>query len=109
MRQETLRLHDFPFVCKERIRYNDMDAHGHVNNAVYLTYLEAGRVAMVHERTPRLVDDGCQFVVANMNMDFYNEIVWPGCVEIGIRLLRLGGSPDFGTGYFPEREVCGPG
>jgi acyl-CoA thioester hydrolase len=28
-----------------QIRYNDYDAKGHINNAVYLTYFELGRMA----------------------------------------------------------------
>ena len=34
---------DFPFTTNEKARFRDIDAFGHVNNAVYLTYLETAR------------------------------------------------------------------
>ena len=36
-----------PFVHSETVRFRDVDALGHVNNAVYLTYLEQARIAFL--------------------------------------------------------------
>ena len=33
-----------------KIRYNDLDTYGHVNNAVYITYLEEGRTAWFQDK-----------------------------------------------------------
>ena len=33
---------------KESVRYNDTDRQGHVNNAVFVTFLEAGRVSLLY-------------------------------------------------------------
>lgn len=33
-----------------KIRYNDLDTYGHVNNAIYLTYLEEGRTAWFEDK-----------------------------------------------------------
>ncbi|HWX25489.1 MAG TPA: acyl-CoA thioesterase, partial [Vicinamibacteria bacterium] len=33
------------FSCEVEVRFRDLDALGHVNNAVYLTYLESARIA----------------------------------------------------------------
>ena len=33
------------FVHVEKVRFRDLDPMGHVNNAVFLTYLEQARVA----------------------------------------------------------------
>ena len=38
-----------PVVTEVTLRYSDMDALGHLNNAVYATLFEAGRVAYVDE------------------------------------------------------------
>lgn len=35
----------FPFVHRETVRFSDLDGMGHVNNAVYSTYLEQARLA----------------------------------------------------------------
>ena len=50
------------------IRWRDIDALGHVNNAVYLTYLEELLAVVLG---PILGDD---YVTARVEMDFRNEI-----------------------------------
>ncbi len=39
----------FPFVHRERVRFRDLDALGHVNNAVFATYLEQARIEYLRE------------------------------------------------------------
>src|SRR3989304_6340773 len=50
-----------------------MDAYGHVNNAVYLTYLEEARDAWV-QRTLAAVTDTWDFVLARVAIDFRSEL-----------------------------------
>src|SRR5437879_5573226 len=50
------------------IRWRDIDALGHVNNAVYLTYLEE---LLTAEVGPVLGDD---WVTARTELDFRNEV-----------------------------------
>ena len=38
------------FVAQCAMRWSDMDAYGHVNNAAYLAYLEQARVSMFFDR-----------------------------------------------------------
>ncbi|MBK6404207.1 MAG: thioesterase family protein [Holophagales bacterium] len=40
-----VRLPEFPCVVGVEVRFRDLDAMGHVNNAVYLTYFEQARLA----------------------------------------------------------------
>ena len=48
---------EFPFVHSEVVRFSDLDPVGHVNNAVYATYLEECRDETTssagHARSPR--------------------------------------------------------
>lgn len=37
----------FPVVLEQKVTWRDLDALGHVNNAVYATYFENGRLAYV--------------------------------------------------------------
>ena len=37
----------YDFVHRQHVRFNDVDAMGHVNNAVYLTYVEEARIAFL--------------------------------------------------------------
>jgi acyl-CoA thioester hydrolase len=55
------------------IRWRDMDAYGHVNNAVYLTYLEEVRDAWVQEVLGK-VTDTWHFVLARVAIDFEEEL-----------------------------------
>ncbi len=45
---------DFPVVTTDKLRYCDTDRQGHVNNAVFLTFLETGRVELLYNPVRRL-------------------------------------------------------
>ena len=55
------------------IRWRDMDAYGHVNNAVYLNFLEEARDAWV-QRTLGSVTQTWDFVLARVAIDFRAEL-----------------------------------
>ena len=55
------------------IRWRDMDPYGHVNNAVYLNYLEECRDAWVHEVLGSMTDTW-DFVLAHVEIDFRSEL-----------------------------------
>jgi acyl-CoA thioester hydrolase len=55
------------------IRWRDQDPYGHVNNAVYLTYLEEVRDEWL-ERTLGSGDDLWDFVIARVEIDFRREL-----------------------------------
>ena len=74
------------------IRWADLDSSRHVNNAVYLTYLEQVRSAWVEERlgTRELVDD---FVLVHVEIDFERELTLDDeAVLAQCSLMRLGTS-----------------
>jgi acyl-CoA thioester hydrolase len=74
------------------IRYGDLDRQGHVNNAVYSSYLEAGRVAIIFDRDHGLQAPGATSVLARIEIDYLNELRWPGMVEIGTAVAAIGRS-----------------
>ncbi len=89
-RKATPQLADYPHRSADTIRYADLDPQGHVNNAVFATYFETGRVAMF--RNPDLgigVPDGT-FILVRAEIDFMRELRWPGTVEIGTALAEFG-------------------
>jgi acyl-CoA thioester hydrolase len=75
---------------RERIRYSDTDMQGHVNNSVISTFFEAGRIALFALPDGGRRDAGLHFAVVNLNMNFRRELYYPGEVEIGTGLLRIG-------------------
>jgi len=72
------------------IRWRDMDAYGHVNNAVYLTYLEEARDAWV-QAVLGSVTDTWDFVLARVAIDFGRELKQDdGAVVVRCRLGSIG-------------------
>lgn len=83
-------LEAFPFRVRERLRYRDTDRQGHVNNAVYATLFEIGRVEFLFDPERPLAPAGAQFVIVRLAIDFRRELLWPGTVEIGTGVARVG-------------------
>jgi acyl-CoA thioester hydrolase len=74
------------------IRWRDIDAYGHVNNAVYLNYLEEARDAWV-QKVLGPVADTWDFVLARVAIDFRSELKQDdGAVLVRCRLDSLGRS-----------------
>lgn len=88
----TASLADYPLHTYEKLRYADTDRQGHINNAVFSTMLETGRVELLYAPQAPLADAGCAFVIASLRLDFRGEIRWPGTVDIGTRVARIGNS-----------------
>lgn len=76
-----------------QLRWKDMDAYGHVNNAVYLNYLEEARDAWVQQVLGPVADDVWHFVLARVAIDFRNELKQKdGEIVVGCRLESIGRS-----------------
>jgi acyl-CoA thioester hydrolase len=56
------------------IRWRDVDAYGHVNNAVYLNYLEEARDALVQEVLGPVSGSTWDFVLVRVEIDFRAEL-----------------------------------
>jgi acyl-CoA thioester hydrolase len=74
------------------IRWSDVDAYEHVNNAVYATYLEECRDEWV-ERVLGKLGDSWDFVLARVAIDFRRELrLDDDCVVVSCGLTRIGNS-----------------
>lgn len=83
---------NFPLRIVETLRYSDTDRQGHVNNAVFSTLLESGRVNILYDQREPLAADGCAFVIARLEIDFLAELNWPGVVDVATAVARIGRS-----------------
>jgi len=71
-----------------RIRWRDVDSYGHVNNAVYLTYLEEARDRWVEQTLP-----GTNFVIVRIAIDYRRELaLTDGEVTVTCRGIGYGTS-----------------
>lgn len=74
------------------VRWGDMDALGHVNNARFLTYFETGRIAYLSMVRPdkRLTEEGVTQVLARVEVDYLRPVEWPAALQICVRAVRVG-------------------
>ena len=77
----------FPFVHVETVRFRDLDGMGHVNNAVFLTYLEQARLAWFGTDATFALSD---VILARTEIDFRSPLQVGEQVEIGVRPARVG-------------------
>ncbi len=85
-------LEAYPSRTSTDIRFADLDRQGHVNNAVFATFSEIGRVAFMYDPERPLAPEGRSFVIARLQIDFRAELFWPGRVKIGTGVVRMGRS-----------------
>ena len=74
------------------VRWRDMDAMGHVNNAKYISYLEEARVRWMLGVPGVSMPDAIAPVVAATNVNYRLPITWPNDVLIELFVDRLGNS-----------------
>jgi acyl-CoA thioester hydrolase len=84
------KLEDFPFRVTDNVRYADLDPNQHVNNAVYASYFETGRVTLMKDRSRGLMPPGLSWMMVRLDMHFRAELRWPGTIEMGLGLVKFG-------------------
>ncbi|MDA9664477.1 MAG: thioesterase family protein [Porticoccaceae bacterium] len=83
---------DFPQLRRENVRYSDTDRQGHVNNAVFSTFLECARTDILYDKSRGLLNPDRELVIVKIAIEFLAELSWPGSVEIGSRVAKVGHS-----------------
>jgi acyl-CoA thioester hydrolase len=86
----TPRLEDFPYRLSDNVRFADLDPNQHVNNAVYATYFETGRVTLMKDRSYGLMPHGVTWIMVRLDMHFRAELRWPGTIELGLGVVKFG-------------------
>ncbi|MWV39518.1 acyl-CoA thioesterase [Natrialba sp. INN-245] len=77
------------FTVEVPLRYRDLDPFDHVNHAVYVSYLEAARVAYMGELFD-LAEDDLPFVVANLEISYEQPITLGDEPVVALRVSELG-------------------
>jgi acyl-CoA thioester hydrolase len=84
------RLEDFPFRLTDNVRFGDLDPNQHVNNAVYATYFETGRVTLMKDPSYGLIPAGLAWIMVRLDIHFRAELRWPGTIELGLGVAKFG-------------------
>jgi len=85
-------MEQYHFYQPIQIRYNDIDAQGHVNNAKYITYIEFARFRYITEVG---LWDGGSFldlglIVADVHVSYLKPIKLGQMVKVGVRVSKIG-------------------
>ncbi len=85
-------MNEFRFYQPIQVRYNDIDAQGHVNNARYVTYIEYARFRYITELG---LWDGKSFmdlglIVADCHISYLAPIKLDQRIRVGTRVSRIG-------------------
>jgi len=79
---------DLAFRVPLEVRFRDLDAMGHVNNAVFATYLEIARTRYWQA----LGEPRFDFILARLELDYRAPIDWGEAVEAWIGVTGFGRS-----------------
>jgi acyl-CoA thioester hydrolase len=78
------------FVHREHVRFRDLDPMGHVNNAVFLTYVESARVAFLQHLGAATTLDEMGIIVARAEIDFRAPVRLGDEIEVTVQASRFG-------------------
>ncbi len=89
------------------LRFSDLDPNGHANNGAINAYFEDGRVAFRHEFMGDSDIDLIQgYAVVGFNAAYLGHVRYPGEVEVGTVVTRIGNSSfGLGQGVF-QGDLC---
>ncbi|CAM3881102.1 acyl-CoA thioesterase [Smaragdicoccus niigatensis] len=90
--RELTRDH-FDLVTRVTTRWSDNDMFGHLNNAVYYELFDTAINAWIIEETGLdMVTMPELGVVAESGCKYFTEVEFPGALDVGVRVARLGNS-----------------
>jgi acyl-CoA thioester hydrolase len=93
----------FRFVHAQEVTFRDLDVFGHVNNAVYLTYIENARLGYLREALGVESLEDLLVILAKVRIDFRSRASLGELLEIGARVSRIGTKS-----FDVDHEVRGP-
>lgn len=82
----------WPFSVEIPVQWRDLDPLGHVNNAVYVSFLETARVRLWSERMGGRDARDIPFVVARVEIDYLRPVELGQRVVVGLRCDAIGRS-----------------
>ena len=82
------KLKDFSFQHSIKTRWKDLDAFGHVNNAVFLSYAEDARI--LFSKRWNIDYKERSLIVASAKVDYIKQLNHPSEIIIGQKVSRIG-------------------
>jgi acyl-CoA thioester hydrolase len=82
----------YPFSCPIQVRWRDLDAFAHVNNATFATYLEVARTAVWEERFGGREAMDISFFVKRVEIEFKRPLALYDEVRVWLRVGEIRGA-----------------
>lgn len=79
----------FEFTTDIEIRFADIDAYGHVNNAIFFTYLETARIKLFQQYFGGFLDTSLTFLVVRAECDYRLPVTLNDRLQITVRIEQL--------------------
>ncbi|MCO8246423.1 MULTISPECIES: thioesterase family protein [unclassified Haladaptatus] len=80
---------EFGYTTDIEVRYRDLDTMGHVNNAIYVTFLEQSRVDYF-EDVLGISPTDISGVIAHLEIDYLRSITAEDDVTVAMRVTDMG-------------------
>ena len=106
-RSEGYTRDSFRFFTPSPTRWGDCDKFGHINNVQFVRYYESGRLDYFERllEIPASLDARYTLIIADIHVNFLQQINHPCALEVGSRISRLGNSSfDFEAALFAPGE-----
>lgn len=81
-----------PFCYTTEVRFRDLDAMGHLNNAVFLTYLEQARIRWWEPQLQGRPWTEHGFLIARTEIDYRKPILFHDVVKVELACSQIGTS-----------------
>jgi|TARA_B100002051_G_C16285092_1_gene415409 acyl-CoA thioester hydrolase len=85
-------LSSYPIHVELQTRWRDLDAFGHVNNAVFATYIETARGTLFKRWNLPFNGMGQSLIVASITIDYHQQLKHPSDIIVGQKISRIGTS-----------------
>jgi|SRR5690625_4807548 len=89
--ENTIKSYPGVFSCVIPVKWGDMDALNHVNNAVYFQYMEEAR-AQLFQRAGLAMPAKKIGILAHLSCDFVKPILYPETIEVRLAISKVGRS-----------------
>jgi acyl-CoA thioester hydrolase len=80
----------FPFQITVEVTFRDLDAMGHVNHAVYLTYMETARTRFMMELLALSQPADMPVILAEVSCTYHSPALFGERLTVGLGVSRFG-------------------
>ncbi|MGQ0797935.1 MAG: acyl-CoA thioesterase, partial [Methanobacteriota archaeon] len=94
------------FTLDVQMRFRDIDGMGHVNNAVFLSYMELARTHFYLKYANKRSLEEIDFILAHVDIDYDTPAEWGDEIQVSVWPSRIGNT-SFSLSYEVKDKKSG--